>query len=317
MTFLSSGRLWLLAAVAALAVVYAITQRQRTTYAVRFTNLELLGTVAPRRPGWRRHAVAALFLAAISVFVVAFAEPARDEKVPRERATIIMAIDTSLSMEAEDVAPNRLEAAQIAALDFVDILPDKINLGLVTFNGNAVVRVPPSTDREPVVRAIENLELGEATAIGEAIFASLDAINAVPPDDEGSRPPARIVLMSDGETTVGRPNDVAVDAALEADVPVSTIAFGTADGVIEIPEEPLPLPVPVNGSALEDIADQTGGTAFTAETAEQLTAVYEDIGTSVGYETELVEISTIFVGIGLVLLLGTAALSLAWFNRLP
>jgi Ca-activated chloride channel family protein len=258
-----------------------------------------------------------VFLVAISTFVLAFAQPARDEKVPRERATIIMAIDTSLSMEAEDVSPNRLEAAQEAALEFVDILPEKINLGLVTFNGTAVVRVPPSTDRDPVVRAIENLELGEATAIGEAIFASLDAINSVPPDEEGTRPPARVVLMSDGETTVGRPNEVAVDAALEADVPVSTIAFGTPDGVIEVPEEPLPLPVPINAEALEDIADQTGGTAFTAETGEQLAAVYEDIGTSVGFETEQVEITTLFVGLGLVLLMATAGLSLVWFNRLP
>ncbi len=316
MTFLSAGRLWLLVGVVALAIAYVLVQARRTTYAVRFTNLELLGTVAPRRPGWRRHATAGVFLASISVFVLAFAQPARDEQVPRERATVIMAIDTSLSMEATDVAPSRLEAAQNAALDFVDVLPDKINLGLVTFNGNAVVRVPPGTDREPVIRAIENLELGEATAIGEAIFTSLDAVDSVPPDEEGTRPPARIVLMSDGETTVGRPNEVAVEAALKADVPVSTIAFGTDEGTIEVPETGI-IPVPVNEEALGDIADQTGGAAFTAETADELTAVYEDIGTSVGYETEEVEITSVFVGLGLVLMMATAGLSLVWFNRLP
>ena len=316
MTFLSAARLWLLLGVAALAVAYVLVQTRRTAYTVRFTNLELLGTVAPKRPGWRRHAVAGVFLASITVFVLAFAQPARDEQVPRERATVIMAIDTSLSMEATDVAPNRLEAAQLAALDFVEVLPDKINLGLVTFNGNAVVRVPPSTDREPVIRAIENLELGEATAIGEAIFTSLDAIDSVPPDEEGTQPPARIVLMSDGETTVGRPNEVAVDAALEADVPVSTIAFGTDSGTIEVPESGI-IPVPVNGEALGEIAEQTGGTAFTAETADELTAVYENIGTSVGFETEEVEITSVFVGLGLVLMMATAGLSLIWFNRLP
>jgi Ca-activated chloride channel family protein len=316
MTFLSAARLWLLLGVVALAVAYVLVQTRRSAYTVRFTNLELLGTVAPKRPGWRRHAVAGVFLASITVFVLAFAQPARDEQVPRERATVIMAIDTSLSMEATDVAPNRLEAAQLAALDFVEVLPDKINLGLVTFNGNAVVRVPPSTDREPVIRAIENLELGEATAIGEAIFTSLDAIDSVPPDEEGTQPPARIVLMSDGETTVGRPNEVAVDAALEADVPVSTIAFGTDSGTIEVPESGT-IPVPVNGEALGEIAEQTGGTAFTAETADELTAVYEDIGTSVGFETEEVEITSVFVGLGLVLMMATAGLSLVWFNRLP
>ena len=159
MTFLSPERLWLLIAVVVLAVVYVLAQRRRTEYAVRFTNLALLGTVAPKRPGWRRHAVAGVFLLAITVFIGAFAEPAREEEVPRERATIIMAIDTSLSMEATDVAPNRLDAAKAAALDFVDILPEKINLGLVTFNGNAILRVPPGTDRDAVRLAIGEEQL--------------------------------------------------------------------------------------------------------------------------------------------------------------
>lgn len=317
MSFLSPNRLVLLVVVVGMAVLYAVLQMSRKSYAVRFTNLALLQSVAPQRPGWRRHVTAGIFLAACGVLVLAFAEPARDERVPRERATIIMAIDTSLSMEATDVAPSRLDAAKQAALDFVDIIPDKINLGLVTFNGNAVLRVPPSTDREAVRRAIGEMELGERTAIGEAIFASLEAIDSVPPDDEGTPPPARIVLMSDGDTTDGRPNELAAEAAVEAEVPVSTIAFGTDEGTITVPEEPIPIPVPVDREALAAIAETTGGSAFSAETADELSAVYEDIGTSVGYETELVEITELFVGGALVLLLGAGALSLAWFSRLP
>jgi Ca-activated chloride channel family protein len=300
-----------------MAFAYVAVQGRRQTYTVRFTNLALLGAVAPRRPGWRRHAVAALFLLSAVLLVTAWARPAREERVPRERATIVLAIDTSLSMEAEDVEPNRLEAAQQAALEFVELLPDKINLGLVTFNGNAVLRVPPSTDRDPVIRAIEGLELGERTAIGEAIITSLDAIETVPPDDDGDAPPARIVLLSDGDTTSGRPNEVGIDAALDADVPVSTIAFGTADGFIELPEQPLPISVPVDVEALEEIADQTGGTAFTAETADELSRVYEDIGTSVGYEEEEREITDFFVSLGLLLILACGGLSLLWFSRLP
>src|SRR5690606_25065062 len=133
--------------------------------------------------------------------------------------------DTSLSMGAEDVAPTRFQAAKDAAHQFVDLLPPKINLGLVSFDGTAVMRVTPTTDRQIVKDAIDNLEMNEATAIGDAILASLAAIETVPPDEEGTAPPARIVLMSDGETTAGTPNSEGIEAAIEAEVPVSTIAF--------------------------------------------------------------------------------------------
>lgn len=317
MTFLDPLHLWLLVGVAALAAGYVVVQRRRRTYAVRFTNLDLLDTVAPNRPGWRRHVPAALFLVALTLLTVAWARPARDTRVPRERATIMMAIDTSLSMQATDVAPNRLEAAQQAALDFVDLLPPKLNVGLVTFNGNATIRVPPTTDRELLRASISDLRLGERTAIGEAIFASLDAIEQVPPDEEGTPAPARIVLMSDGSTTDGRPDEVAVAAAAELGVPVSTIAFGTDEGTIEIPEEPLPIPVPVDRDALEAIAVGTDGTFYEAATGEELSQVYGDIGSSIGYTTEEREITSWFVGAGLVVLFLTAGLSMAWFSRLP
>jgi Ca-activated chloride channel family protein len=177
--------------------------------------------------------------------------------------------------------------------------------------------VNPTTDRAPVKRAIDDLELREATAIGDAILASLASIQTVPPDEEGTTPPAAIILMSDGETTVGTPNEEGVAAALEDEVPVSTIAFGTEHGTIEIEEEPFPIPVRVDREALRDIADDTGGTAFTAESAAELDQVYENIGTSVGYETEQREITVWFVGLALGLMLVTAGFSLLWFSRLP
>jgi len=317
LSFLSPLRLWLLVGVLVLLGAYLVLQWRRRSYAVRFTNVDLLATVAPKRPGWRRHIPAAIYLLAVATLVVGFAQPTRQERVPRERATVIMAIDTSLSMEADDVAPSRIEAAKSAAATFLDLLPPKINVGLVSFNGNATLKVPPTTDRVAVENAINGLQLGERTAIGEAIFASLDAIAAVPPDDQGTPAPARIVLMSDGSTTDGRSNDSATKAAAEQGVPVSTIAFGTDYGTITVPQEPYPIPVAVDKQALADIANQTGGTAFTAASNEQLRKVYENIGSSVGYTTEEREIAAWFIAGALVLLLLGGGLSLAWFSRLP
>lgn len=315
--FRAPERLWLLIGVGLLAASYLVLQRRRSTYAVRFTNLALLDTVAPKRPGWRRHLPAVLLLAALAGMVGAFAQPARRERVPRERATIIVAIDTSLSMEATDVAPSRLKAAQTAAKSFINILPARLNVGLVTFNGVAQVKVPPTRDREELLTAVDQLRLGERTAIGEAIYASLEAIKAAPAASDGKPVPARIVLMSDGSTTVGRPDAQASAAAKKANVPVSTIAFGTPEGTITIDGQPGPVPVAVNPAALEKIANDTNGTAFSAATEKQLKAVYANIGSSVGFTTEQRDITGTFVGASLLILFAAAALSQLWFNRLP
>lgn len=323
MTFLAAWRLWFLVAVGALAVLYIVFQRRRPVYALRFSSSELLDLVAPKRPGFRRHVPAALFLAAMAVLVLAFSEPARQVEVPRERATVVIAIDVSLSMQAEDVSPNRLEAAQEAATRFIDELPPTLNVGIVSFAGTASVLVTPTQDRLPVVTAIDNLSLAESTAIGEAIFTSLDALVNAPSDQTGEPPPARIVLLSDGETTVGRPDEDAVAAALDAEVPVSTIAFGTPSGFIRYDDprtpqvESEPIAVPVGEDNLRGIADATGGAFFTASTLEELEAVYTDIGSAIGFELVDQEISDWFVGLGLVLLAATAGSSLAWFQRLP
>lgn len=329
MSFLAGAWLWLLVGVVVLAGAYMFMQRRKSGYAVRFTNLDLLDSVAPKRPGWRRHATAAVFVLAISSLVVALARPTRAEDVPVERASVVVAIDTSLSMEATDVSPSRLEAAQEAANALIDSLPDSINLGLVAFNGVAQITVPPTQDREEVRRAIDNLELGEATAIGEAIFTSLDAIELAPGGEadagapsadgtaEGDEIPATIVVMSDGETTVGRPDIAATDAANEAGVPVSTIAFGTPDGTITVEGEPLPIPVQVDEESLRAIAEATDGAFFSAETVNELSDAFGDIGSRVGTETEQREITTWFLGLGVALLLLTALMSLLWFSRLP
>ncbi len=318
MTFLDGARLWLLLLVVGLAVAYVVVQRRRRTYAVRFTNLDLLDQVAPKKPGWRRHAAALGLLLALSTMVLAFARPTHKTQVPRERATVILALDVSLSMKATDVSPTRLDALKQAATTFVDQLPPKINLGVVSFSGRASLAVPPTTDRDQAKKAIQNLELGEGTAIGDAILASLDAIKQVGSDTSSTDPiPARIVLMSDGKTTVGHPDADGVDAAKQADVPVSTIAFGTDHGSITVPDVAEPVPVPVDSEALQAIADGTGGTFFEATTEGELAQVYQDIGSSIGFDTKHTDISEWFVGAALLALLATAAMSLTWFSRLP
>jgi Ca-activated chloride channel family protein len=243
--------------------------------------------------------------------------------VPRERATVIVAIDVSLSMQAQDVDPDRLTAAQAAANRFIDELPPTLNVGIVSFAGTATVLVPPTRDRLPAHTAIDNLRLAESTAIGEAIFTSLDALLNAPPDETGELPPARIVLLSDGETTVGRPDGDAVEAAQEAQIPISTIAFGTEQGTIiyDDPRTPAvesaPIRVPVREDNLRAIADSTDGAFFAASSSQELESVYEDIGSAVGFEDINREITDWFVAAGLVLLVLSTGFSLLWFQRLP
>jgi Ca-activated chloride channel family protein len=312
--FLAPGRLWLLLAVAALAVAYVVLQRRRPAYAVRFTELDLLASVAPRSPGWRRHLPAGLLLLSLVALTVAFARPQAPVEVPSEQATIVLAIDTSLSMEATDVDPDRITAARVSASEFIDELPERFNVGLVSFSGQAAIVVPPTQDHASVTSAVQTLELGPSTAIGEAVFASLEAIRQVPAEGE-DLPPARIVLLSDGTNTVGRELAAAAAAAVDADVPVSTIAYGTPDGVVEVQGQLIP--VPVDAQALEEFAEQTGGSAFTAESGEELSEVYADIGSQVGTSTELREVTDRVTGVGLVLAAVAAVLSLLWTSRIP
>ncbi len=317
MTFQAPVWLWLLAASVALVGLYIAVQLRRKKFAARFTNVDLLSRLIPKRPGWRRHVAFGLLVLALATFTVALAKPSAEVQVPRERATVIMAVDVSLSMEADDIAPNRFEAMKVAAKDFVDILPERINLGLVSFAGTATPIVTPSIDRAAIKTALDNLELDEATAIGEAIFASLavlDNFQATLESTGNEAPPARIVLLSDGYNTVGRENSQAIDAARDAGVPVSTIAFGTDYGTVEIEGEQQP--VPVDSESLRQIAEETGGTFKEAASAAELTEVYEDLGSQIGYVTEPREVTPWFIGSGLALAFLGAILSLLWTNRL-
>jgi Ca-activated chloride channel family protein len=310
---------WLLALLVVVALVglYVLLQVRRKAYAARFTNVALLGTIVPKRPGWRRHVAFGLLALGLATLVVSLAMPSTEVRVPRERATVVMAVDVSLSMQATDIEPDRFRAMQSAGKEFVDVLPDRINLGLVSFAGTATTLVPPTTDRAAVANALDNLDLAESTAIGDAVFTSLTAIEnfqSTVEAGDAEPPPARIVLLSDGYNTVGRPETQAIDAAREAGVPVSTIAFGTDYGTLDLNGETVP--VPVDRATLEEIADQTGGSYSEAASAAELEQVYADLGSQIGYTTEPQDISPRFVRAGVVLVLLGAVLSLVWTNRL-
>jgi Ca-activated chloride channel family protein len=307
----------MLVPVAALAAGYVVLQLRRRKFVARFSNVELLGSVAPRRPGWRRHLTFALLLIALTVLSLGVARPSTAVRVPRERATVMMAIDVSLSMQATDVLPTRIAAAESAAKSFVDLLPGRINLGLVAFGGNASVLVPPTLDRDSVKRAIESLQLQESTAIGEAVFTSLDAITLFGQQSTAkgdAPPPARIVLMSDGANNRGRSVSDAAAAAKKAQVPVSTIAFGTDNGTVSYGGETIP--VPADKPTLSALARATGGSFHTAASEGELRAVFKDIGSQIGYTTTHRDVSWRFLAIGLLFALAAAGASMLWAGRL-
>lgn len=315
MSFLSAPRLWLFGFVVLLIGAYLWRQRHRQQYAVRFTNLALLDTVAPKRPGWRRHVSATAFIVALSALLLGFARPARVERVPIDQNTIVLAVDVSGSMAATDVAPNRLEAAQAAATAFVNLLPSRFDVGVVAFDQTASVLVAPTNDHAQAAVAIRNLTIGGGTAIGEAIYASLDSLAAQPSRDGGPGSPARIVLMSDGSTNSGRPNDEAAQAAAAAHVPVTTIAYGTDTGQVTVRGQTID--VPADKDALRAIASTTGGRFFQAASGNQLRQVYDAIRSAVSFRTIRHDIGSWFLGIGLLFLALAAAASIAWSPRLP
>ncbi|ROP42858.1 VWA domain-containing protein [Pseudokineococcus lusitanus] len=314
--FLAPARLWLLLLVPALAAGHVLSARRRRAAALRFSAVPVLRAVAPRRGGWRRAVVPVLLLAGVAAAVVGVARPVGQVEVPRERATVVLAVDVSISMRATDVQPDRLTAAQESARRFVAGLPPRFNVGLVAFAGSGQVLVPPTTDRSLVARGIDGLELTSYTGIGEGLYTALSAVQQAPPDpDDPDAPvPAAVVLLSDGETTVGRTNEDAAAAAVEAGVPVSTIAFGTPGGIIV--QDGVPTPVPVNEAELAAIAGATGGQAYEAESAGELDAVYADIGSSIGTVLEEEETTARWTALALALVVAAAVGSLLRSGRL-
>ncbi|WP_338892377.1 VWA domain-containing protein [Rhodococcus sovatensis] len=325
--FASPWWLLFLLVVVALVVGYVVVQRRRQKHTLLFSNMELLETVAPTRPGYWRHVPTALVLVGLMFLTVALAGPTSDQRVPRNRATVMLVIDVSLSMEATDVEPSRLAAAQEAGKSFADGLTPGINLGLVAFAGTASVLVSPTANREATKAAIDKLQLSERTATGEAIFTSLQSIDTLGAVLGGgdAAPPARIVLLSDGKQTVPEnPDDprggyTAARSAAEKDVPISTISFGTSYGTVDIETESGSerVPVPVDDPSLREIAALSGGSFFTASSLEELRAVYDTLEEQIGFEITRGDASRPWLILGVLFTAAGLGTALVLRQRLP
>ncbi|WP_369636636.1 VWA domain-containing protein [Nocardia sp. JMUB6875] len=313
------------------ALIYILMQQRRRKHVLRFSNMELLEKVAPRQPRAWRHVPVAITLVGLIFLTFAAAGPTAAKKVPRNRATVILVIDVSLSMEATDVPPSRIQVAKKAAKEFADNLTPGINLGLVTFAGTASVQVSPTTNREAVKAAIDNMKLAERTATGEGILTALQSIDTLASVLGGAEkpPPAQVVLMSDGKQTVPDDKDVenprhgftAARLAKEKGIPVSTISFGTTWGTVEIPDQDgkgsQRVRVPVDDDSLREIAKLSGGEFFTASTLEELKNVYAHLEEQIGYEKTIADASRAWVLAGLVVTALGLIAALLYRQRLP
>lgn len=313
-TFLAPAWLWLFVLLAAVITAYVVQQFLRRRYALRFSTLTLLRSVAPRRPGWRRHLAAMLMFFCLSWGIIALARPAGEVREPTQVGTVMVAIDVSLSMQSTDIKPTRLRAAESAATEFVSDLPPSFNVGLVSFSGVASVLVPPTQQHQLVVQGISELQLADSTAIGDGIVACLQAIRLVKTQNGGKAPPAAIVLLSDGATNMGTPNDQATSNAKAQGVPVSTVALGTPNGTVTIDGQTTP--VPVDGPALQRIAQQTGGEYFRSTSASQLRAIYSHLRQQLGFKTVPQELTAYFIGLTVLFGFLCAATSLLWQPRI-
>jgi Ca-activated chloride channel family protein len=345
MTFAEPLLLLLLLAIPVVVLGYLLVQRRRARYVVRFTNVDLLANLVPRTPAWRRHVPPALYVLAMVALVVGLARPTAMVAVPREDATIVLAIDVSGSMLATDVAPTRLASAKEAAATFIAQLPPTFRVGLVTFSTAAQVVTPPTTDRAALKADIDRLLADGGTALGDAIARSTELARSVidpattanpsaspgpseapsadPSASPGSDEPPLVatVLLSDGANSTGELEpDAAARQAAAAGVPVYTIALGTASGVVTVPDDfgiPQTIEVPPDTDTLAAIAETTGARSFEAPTATELQAIYESLGSRVGTTQEPQEVTQWFAAAALSLMLAGAGLAAHWFNRFP
>jgi Ca-activated chloride channel family protein len=316
LAFLDPERLLILLVIPLLVAAYIFASRRKNRRGMRFTNTSMLDVVVPKQSQWRRHLAVALSLLSLITLTAAFARPKTQVDVPRERATVVLVIDASRSMQATDVQPNRLAAAKTAARDFVQQLPEKYNVSVVSMAGSASILVPPTIAHNTVENAINSIQLQDSTAIGEGIAAGLRALQQAPkdPSNPDSVAPGAIVLLSDGSNTVGRAPQQAAAEAKAAQVPVYTIAYGTENGYVDLDGKREP--VPVDHQEMQQVAQLSGGEYFAAATADQLKTVYENIGSAVGYEKADREVTSRFAGYGLALAvlaaLGAISLGARW-----
>ena len=316
MSFATPVWLFGLALVPLALLAYQASRRRGSRYAVRYTAVPALKVAARAVPAWRRHLPAALALAALAALVLALAKPQKSVAVPVERASIMLVTDHSRSMSATDVEPDRLSAAQRAARTFLNTLPDQVRVGAVAFSDTPDAVQAPSSDHDDARRIVDGQVADGATATGAALEVAIDALKN--DKQNGKRPPSAIILLSDGKTTVP-PDPVPVArTAGQLKIPIYTVALGTRDATVPNPNPfGTPLLVAPDPQTLRQIAQVSGGKAFTAEDSDSLKSIYKTLGSQLGTKTQKKQITASFAIGGLVLLLGAAVSSLRWAGRLP
>jgi Ca-activated chloride channel family protein len=322
--------LWLLSLLVPAAALLGFwwLQRRPDRYAVTYPNVSVLAAAAGTRRPWRRYLTAALLALSVALLCVALARPTVSVAAVKEGATVILVVDVSGSMRAEDVEPSRIEAAKESMRRFVDDSPGPLRIGIVSFTDDAQVVVPPLTDREVLNAGIDTLAPGFGTALGDGIGRAVELaqtplegqVQPPPAVDEDDRPLAAIIVLSDGAQTRGvlSPDDAAGRAAA-ARMPLYTVSLGTDAGEIEVFRfgELQRIPVPPDRETLARIAEATGGEAFDARDAGKLNDVYDTLGSTVAREDEQRQVTVAFVGAGTLLLLLAGALAGIWMPRLP
>jgi Ca-activated chloride channel homolog len=345
MTFIWPSALLLLVVVAGLAVLYVLAQRRRNRYALRYANLSLVREAIGKGPGWRRHVPPALFIVALAFMAIAVARPQAVVVVPSQEGTVILALDVSGSMLAEDMKPNRMEAAKAAARLFVEKQSESVKIGVVSFSGDASIVQSPTTDKTLVIAAINRLRPQRATAIGRGILVSLDAINesmgseedlpssilrepqqpdspprptATPLPDylQGQHSSGSIVLMSDGQNNQFPPPLDVIDQAVSRGVRVYTIGLGSAQGAI-VRLQGRAVRTALDEATLKKIAELTDAQYFNANTEADLRTVYENLTTQLVIRNEKTELTAYATLAAAILAVFAGMFSLLWFNRLP
>ncbi|MBI5104737.1 MAG: VWA domain-containing protein [Solirubrobacterales bacterium] len=297
MSFASPLFLLSLLLVPLLGLAMAVAARRRRRFALRFPALRALRASASPRPAWRRRVPAALTLLGVGALALALARPQATVAVPVEKASIMLVTDTSGSMSATDVAPSRLDAAQEAARDFLGEVPETVRVGALSYSDAARLDIAPTDDRDAVRSAIDGLAADGGTATGDALDVAVKALR----QKRGDRTPAAVVLLSDGKTTAGRDPVPVAAAAKRLRVPIYTVALGTEGGTLPGPGGQA-VPVPPDPETLAQIASSSGGAAFTADDADQLSGVYRKLGSQLGTKEEQREITAAFAAGGLLLL---------------
>ena len=309
-----------LLAVPVLAWLWLVQDGRRRRSAAAFSNLALVPNIVDRSPGRLRFVAPALLLLALAALVVGFSRPHANITVPRHEATVVLAIDTSRSMQATDIAPTRMAAAEHAAYTFLKNVPSEYAVAVVGVSSRAYVAVPPTTDRLIVQQAVHDLAPGEGTALGDAIVLA-SRLGQKQRSIDGVVPPESVLLLSDGAPDGGRTSvAVAVKDAKTLHVPVSTVVVGTPNGIVHeklVGGYTEQIRVPASTGTLEMIAKGTGGDFFTARSAKALDEVYRHLATRLGHTSEDREITDIFVGVALLLLVAAGIFSVLRFQRVP